>query len=267
MPLVKEMPFDQFKIEKLRIFLLEMAERGQPRPFEIFVDTLKVIPKTCDPKEFDNYEHYVDEQTEIIRILIYNTDASPRNEKYVFRLRKCRREGELGEIESLIQDRLTAQERDYKANAVRGELDDVRKKLTEAEEYIEELQKELEEVRNSKKQFTFGEIASYILEGLMRRNTHLLTKLPGGEALAGIIEQDNQERGQLNAPFEQTASFQKKQHDPAVKPEHLQYVPFIDQLVNSFGPNDLHIVMQIINKLSEEPAQLKIVAELLNIKT
>jgi hypothetical protein len=34
--------YDQLKIDKLKHFLQEMAAKGQPRPFEIFVDNLKM---------------------------------------------------------------------------------------------------------------------------------------------------------------------------------------------------------------------------------
>jgi len=66
--------YDQLKIDKLKYFLEEMASKGHARPFEIFVDSLKVIPKTDDPKEFDNYEYYMNEDTEKVRILIYNSN-------------------------------------------------------------------------------------------------------------------------------------------------------------------------------------------------
>jgi hypothetical protein len=55
MPITNE-KYDQLKIDKLRHFLMEMAAKGQVRPYEIFVDGLKVVPKTEDPKDFDNYE-------------------------------------------------------------------------------------------------------------------------------------------------------------------------------------------------------------------
>jgi hypothetical protein len=37
--------YDQLKIDKLKHFLEDMASKGQAKPFEIFVDNLKVVPK------------------------------------------------------------------------------------------------------------------------------------------------------------------------------------------------------------------------------
>ena len=40
MPVSNE-KFDQLKIDKLKHFLEDMAAKGNPRPYEIFVDNLK----------------------------------------------------------------------------------------------------------------------------------------------------------------------------------------------------------------------------------
>ena len=64
--------YDQLKIDKLKHYLEDMTAKGHAKPYEIFVDSLKVVPKTEDPKEFDNYEYYMNDDTEKIRIQIYN---------------------------------------------------------------------------------------------------------------------------------------------------------------------------------------------------
>src|SRR5437660_12631732 len=95
--------YDQLKIDKLKHFLEDMAGKGHPRPFEIFVDSLKVVPKSEDPKDFDNYEYYMNEDSEKVRILIYNSQHSPRNDQYCFYVQQNKQEkpvNGLGEIEN-----------------------------------------------------------------------------------------------------------------------------------------------------------------------
>ncbi|HKC35274.1 MAG TPA: hypothetical protein VKB95_04395, partial [Chitinophagaceae bacterium] len=66
---------------------------------------------------------------------------------------------------------------------------------------------------------------------------------------------------------ETEASFQKKSDtNDQLKPEHLQYIPVLQQLDAAFDAQNLEIVMQVIGKFSEEPSNLKTVAELLNIQ-
>jgi hypothetical protein len=276
MPIVVNEKYDQLKVDRLKNFLENMAAKGQSRYYEIYVDSLKVIPKTDDPKEFDNYESFVDENTEKVRIVIYLSGASPRNDQYCYYMQGAKQDkglNGLGDLDGIIQEKLAARDREYEMNRLKDELAETKKQLEEAEEYADVLQQQLEETKTNKFKLgniNIGELASVALEGMIRRNPQLLTKLPGGESLAGIIEQDNQEKQQLlTVPVEPDggASFQKKNADSgSLKPEHLQYIPVLQQLDGAFNTADLEMVMQILQRLSEEPANLKTVAELLNIQ-
>jgi len=252
-----------------------MAAKDQARFYEIFVDSLKVVPKTDDIEDFDNYERYLDENTEKVRIVIYGSGVSPRNDQYCYSLQagKSGRElNGLGEIESIVQEKLAARDREYELAQLRKELEETKKQLSEAEEYADGLFQRLETEKTNK--FKLGniniaEFASVALEGIVRRNPQLLHKLPGGETLAGIIEQDTIEKQQsLSRPQEETqASFQKKTAPGSeLKPEHLQYIPVLQQLEQAFNAEQLELLSKILNKFSEEPANLTPVAELLNIQ-
>ena len=275
MPVTNE-NFDQLKIDKLKHFLEDMAAKGQARPYEIFVDGLKVVPKTEDPKDFDSYDYYMNEDTEKIRILIYNTNLSPRNDQYSFFVQKNRQDKSmngLGEIEGIIQEKLAARDKEYAMNKLKEELEETKKQLEESEEYAEGLETQLEDLKANKFKLgniNMGELASVALEGIVRRNPQLLSKLPGGEALAGIIEQDNmdKEKRQLtpSAP-EGEASFQKKSETvEGLTEEQKRYASFIAQLEQTFNEAQLADVMQVIHKLAEEPGQLEPIKQLLNIQ-
>lgn len=267
--------FDQLKVDRLKHFLEDMAAKGQPKPFEIFVDTLKVIPKTEDPKDFDSYEFYLNEDTEKIRILIYNSAHSPRNDQYCFYMQKGGQQkplNGLGDIDGIIQERLNARDREHEMNRLKEELEETKKQLDEAEEYAEELEKQLEDTKANKFKLgniNFGELASVALEGIVRRNPQMLAKLPGGEALAGIIEQDTaeKEKKQLsNSPApESEVSFKKKTNETLTE-DQKRYIGFLSQLEHAFNQQELEILMKVIQKLSEQPAQLKEVTQLLNIE-
>ena len=260
--------YDQLKIDKLKHFLMEMAARGQARPFEIFVDNLKVIPKTEDPKEFDNYEYYMNEDTEKIRILIYNSAATPRNDQYCFYVQQNKPEKSLnglGDLDGIIQEKLSARDREHEARLMKEELEETKKQLEEAEEYAEQLERQLEEAKSNK--YKLGkldlvELGGAVLEKLAVKNAGTLEKI----GLAGLVAPNNTVG---TATTEETnASFQKKSESPPdLKPEHLQYIPVLQQLDAAFERPQLEIVMKVIAKFSEEPEQLQTVAELLNIQT
>jgi len=261
--------YDQLKIDKLKHFLEEMAARGHARPFEVFVDNLKVVPKTDDPKEFDNYEYYMNEDTEKVRILIYNSQNTPRNDQYCFYVQKHKGEkpsslNGLGEIETIVQEKLSAKEKEYELQRLQKELEETKNQLEEAEEYVEELEKQLEESKTNK--YKLGkldlvDLGTLVLGKFAEKNAEVLSKV----GLQGLSTSSKDLP--LNSSEESEASFQKKTGESGqLNPESLQYIPVLQNLDQAFAKEDLEVVMQILQKFTEEPTQLKTVAELLNVQ-
>ena len=268
MAVVTNEKYDQFKIERLKNFLEDMAAKGQARHYEIFVDSLKVVPKTDDVKEFDNYEKYMDEGTEKVRIVIYVSGLSPRNDQYYFQVQHSKQEKSLnglGEIETIVQEKLSARDKEYELNQLKKELEEAKQQLAEAEDYADQLEQQLEETKSNK--YKLGkidlvELGGVVLENLATKNSPALEKI----GLGGLFGASN--HPEVAKTEESEASFQKKQEQTNdLKPEYLQYIPVMQHLDSAFAKEDLEIVMRVIQKFSEEPAHLKTVAELLNIQT
>ncbi len=268
MAVVTNEKYDQFKIERLKNFLEDMAAKNQPRPYEIYVDNLKVVPKTDDANEFDSYERYMDENTEKVRVVIYNSASSPRNDQYCFNVQMNKQEKSingLGEIETIVQEKLSARDKEYELNQLKKELEETKQQLEEAEDYVDQLEQQLEETKSNK--YKLGkldlvELGGIVLENLATKNSPALEKI----GLGGLFGASNQPEAPKTEESE--ASFQKKgEQQNDLKPEHLQYIPIIQQLYGAFANEDLEMVMRVIQKLSEEPTHLKTVAELLNIQT
>jgi hypothetical protein len=77
--------YDPIRIERIRHYLESNTEKGKPKFYEIFVDNLKAVDKTDDIGCFDEYKMYMDENTQMIKILIYtSTENCPRNDKFIF---------------------------------------------------------------------------------------------------------------------------------------------------------------------------------------
>src|SRR6478736_2825254 len=84
--------FDQNKVDSLKNHLKMMAEKEKAKFYEIYVDNLKAVPKTDEPAEFDSFEDYLTADSEQVKIVIYNTSSSPRNDQYVFLLKARNRD-------------------------------------------------------------------------------------------------------------------------------------------------------------------------------
>jgi hypothetical protein len=273
MPVTNDV-YDQLKIDKLKHFLEAQAERGQAKPFEIFVDNLKVVSKTEDPKEFDSYEFYMNEDTEKVRILIYNSNLSPRNDQYCYMVQRHKTEkplNGLGEIEGIIQEKLAARDREHEMNKLREELETIKEELTETEEYAKGLEKEIEHLKDNKFKLgniNIGELASVALEGIVRRNPQMLTKLPGGEALAGIIEQDNRDKERVleqpSAP--ESGVTVEKATGIDITDEEKRHLAYLRKLEQSFNKEQAEMFNSVLGAMVEEPSIIPTLIEFINPK-
>jgi hypothetical protein len=269
--------YDQLKIDKLKLYLQTQADRNAARYYEIYVDNLKAVHKTSDIQEFDSYEDYMTEDTDRIRILVYSTNPqSPRNDQYVYRMKKqeeqktvVQQQGLSGiEIENRMEEKLQTHRERWEHEALVKELEQTKQQLKESEEYAEKLVAELAVYRSKKMHWgnvNLGEFASVVVEGIVRRNPQMVAKLPGGEALAGIIEDDNRERASTTPTPETEVSFKKKSDTPELSEDEKGYLNFMRGIAESFDDEEIIILTQVITKLEEDTTQLKPVAELLNI--
>ncbi|MFI5195709.1 MAG: hypothetical protein ACHQD8_01345 [Chitinophagales bacterium] len=283
MPFIEE-KFDQDRIDSIRRFLHREADKGRKRDFEIFVNGFKVISRTNDVTEFDDYEQEIKGDTQSISILVYDGPSTNRNTKYHLLLHGepgigktldgigiglrtgSSSQGALGQI---IQEKLDAKEREHELTQLKEKLADTQKQLEESEEYTDLLQQQIKDLESGqlKKMIGVGDIAGYVLSGFLKQHPQIIKQIPiAGETLAGLL---NAPLPEQNNPVEssETATFEKKQTAPAAEDqEERQWVQYRHQLQHCFNEQQVSIIFAIVDKLSHEPGQIDIVAQLLNIK-
>jgi hypothetical protein len=106
------------------------------------------------------------------------------------------------------------------------------------------------------------------MEGMIRRNPQFLTKLPGGEALAGIIEQDNRDKEKLlsqpSAP-EPNVSFQKETA-PDITEDEKRHLAYLRKLEQTFSREQAEMFNAVIGAMVEEPSLIPTLLEFINPK-
>lgn len=275
--------FDQQKIDRLKNHLVAMAGKGQAKLYEIFVDSLKAVPKTDEPNDFDGYEDYMTPDTEQIKIIIYQSSLSPRNDQYVFILKARNRE----EATNLALSSLPS--RSFSRNSLTEWRDIQEKKSAEAMEIanlkktISELRQENEELEAENEQLAsavlaakengnklggvhIGDIVSVALEGLVRRNTHIIAKIPGATELAGLIEKDNTKTPEL-AQENKEVSFKKKEtiiSEPVLTQQEKEFIGLFHELHKLFSPEEILQIIEVLDAMSKDKSMLADVLEYLN---
>ncbi len=287
--------FDNYtpnKIENLKNHLVAMAAKGNAKQFEIFVDALKAVPRTDEPDQFDGYEDYMTPDTEQLRILIYNTNLSPRNDQYVFVLKAHNREeaNNLGlqgfpnktfSKTSLSgwrerQVHQSIEGKNFEIAQLKKEISELKNEVTAAEEQNETLKLELNEARaeiavakqngNKIGGIHIGDIASVALEGLIRRNTKFIAQIPGASELAGLIEKDNKRDPNENTQQADTeVSFKKKSENSETKETPAEntlterekhFIGLLKVLEKVFSEEELSKIMSVLEYFAKDKAFL-----------
>lgn len=262
---VKKEKFDPSRIQMLKDYLTDQQHDGCPRPFEIFVDELRVVMRTEELSRFDNYEKYLRPDTGYILIKLYY-NSSPNNDQYFFYLREDAGEGGgLNGLEKIVTQRLNDRDKDYQISRLTEELEKIKADLEQAEEYSEELEAKIEELKNQKHgigKINVGELAVSTLEALVQRNPKWLNNTTVGKTLAGLVAGDP---SKAEPETEAEAAFKKKTDQPEMNENEQVILELIRNLEKTMDESQLRLTALIIQKLSAEPQQVLPVAELLSV--
>ncbi len=258
--------YDPQKIEKIKNFLSGLTLRNQPRPYEIFVDTFKVVPKTDDIEQFDLYEEYMDGDTRTITIKIYHTVGSPKNDQHIFRINSDAMSGQelagIERMEQIVSEKLDAKDREYEAKRNVELLEEYRKKLEDADEYIDTLEERLDIAQSDRyklKGFDLVEFGSIVLSRLAEKNADVLH----GLGMGGLFRKDMPQEVPQLAPPQGSASFQKKKDMAGSDEKQLRHLATLQQLESIFNEQQMVGVIGILNHLMEHPGKIETVTALL----
>lgn len=274
--------FDQQKVNNLKTHLDTMAAKGKAKFYEIYVDALKAVPKTDVAEEFESYEDYLTTNTNEIRIVIYYSEASPRNEQYVFSMKAKSPEEALDfglngvafrsySSKDLVQLRQQKERKTAETMEIQGlkrQISELNGEIEEKDQYIERLESGIEQAKangNKIGGMHIGEIVSVALEGMVRRNTHLIAQVPVLNGLAGIIERDNVQPAQtITQQPETEVTFKKKeQTTPVLSEEDQQCLGLMKNIQSHFTADEFTKVINILDALSKDKEQITPVMELL----
>ena len=137
--------------------------------------------------------------------------------------------------------------------------------MAELEAELATLNAELKVTEGKKKESSMngflGEMGSAFVESLIRRNPAILSKIPGGDALAGMIEEDNKRIEETQQEEEPEVTFRAKPEDNREAQEALGFVNYLRQRFNKEQFGKLNLLIDLLadapEKLDEFIAQLK----------
>lgn len=250
--------YDPNKVERLAEHLRLYQEKGQPIDYEIVVDGFKVVRRTSDPGMFSMFENFVDANTKSMEILLYN-GASNNNDKTIFYFGELPKEGLSGvDIDNRIDEGVQRKlkERDY--DELKKDNEELEKEVDELEKQVEQLEKEKAELVASQSPLkgVLGEIGSSLVESFIKRNPQVMKSIPGGEALAGLIENEDKTKATEDQSAESEVTFTSKS---ALSEDHKYAIQFVDQLKAQFTREEFDKVLLVLEGMSNDKNKIETV--------
>lgn len=272
MPL-HDLKFDQHKIDSLKRYLQREAEKGRTKDYEILIDGFRVVSRTDDITEFDDYEQEIKGDTRNISILIFDGPGTNRNTRYSFSLQSdtSNRAGSalngLGEIEQVVADKLAEREREFELLQVKEQLKATKHDLTESEAYAETLEQRIKdmEAKRYTNAVSIGEVAGLVLKTLVKQN---IARIPGGQALAGLLGTDQPD--ELTSAEESThaqVSFEKQPGNSGLDEQTRNRLSLIEQMQQNFNEQQMVGVFSILDILVATPEKIDVVLKQLGLQS
>lgn len=281
MSIVKE-KYSSNRINLLHQMLLNDAEQGDPRDYDIKVDELKVVQRTNDPERFFSHEEFVQPETACITVNIY--DGSSRRctkyQLYFGDVQASASASTLSGIENTIKEKIGSERMQWEYEQMKKEKGALEHKLGEAEEYIEELQdklshvhQEFETLKNKRvnlAEMNAGKLLGFATDYLVKNHPAITRKIPILSGLSGLLTGGDEEEDSLtgigtNSETVPSVSFSKKESadSPRYDAATEHKLAFIQGMEESFTEPQLDKVIEIIQGLAAKPEQLDIIHGLL----
>jgi hypothetical protein len=265
---VNKMSYNSEKVALLKQLLVNSKENGKPIDYEIRVDGMRAVPRTNDPEQFDRHEDFIDADTSSVTILLYE-GASRNNNRHIFLMKDEPKSEPKNkplsgvEVDKMVNERVEEIKQQMKYDQLKKENQEQKEELKEAYGTVDKLRKMIGDMQNQKgiDSLNWGKVAGAAAEAIIRNNPHIIARIPGGEALAGIIVEDNKKQEQsASEPQKETeATFSKKPADtePPLTDDEKKYRQIMQYWEENLDQEQINHVTDIINTLIDKPEAIE----------
>ena len=274
--------FDQNKIDLLKSHLVLSAQRNTPKFYEIFVDTLKAVPKTDNPEEFEGYEDYISPDSSFVKIVIYS-GLSPRNDKYFFSFKAQTQQEAFedgldgiavktyshSELEKIKIEKAIKTSEQEEIKTLKKQVEELNSTLEQKQAHIERCEKGLQIAKENGNKIGgihAGDVISRAVTGIIKQNSQAIEKVTGIDGLAGIIDNTGSSVSPQESAPDTEVTFKRKEATPEVSTlsdQEKEFLKLCKVLQSHFTEPEMASVMSILDTLSKNKSQIQPVLELL----
>ncbi len=260
--------YDTVKVNGIKKLLEYQSSKGIPVYYKITIDKNDIVGRTNDIKQFDSYIGLLGSGKKLIVCTFNSPTTKHMSSRRVFDLSNIIPEQvfaaapqALNGIETKEQWKAEA-DKENAARDMERQFTELKAEHVEAEEYIEKIEAEKEELKAEiAKLKEGGSVKDLLLTGIqaLAQNPKIQEKIPAVAALSGLTE--NKE-----GVKEESASFSKESPAFEMSEDEKTYIHALRHLEHDeFEKGQKEWFIKIIDQLARKKEDIKLVAELLNI--
>lgn len=257
--------YDPNKLDRIHKIIEIASKTGEQKFYEIFLDNLKVVPKTSDPEKFNSFTEFITKESECLTLHLYFGTSQHSDIHYLYFKgvppNKIKQHGLSGvsmeEWEKQQKDKFLKEQ--YYEN-LEKENEELKAQLEELEEDFTKQEEHWEKIKNGKIN-SFGEIGSAIVLNLLN-NPGIRKRFPGLNALGDLgqvpstAQETNQEEKATFRRKGQKEEESEKTTENNLSEQEILYLDFLRKLSECLDEKQMETLIHIIAALGKNPIAL-----------
>lgn len=190
-------------VNMLKRWLEGMAQQGYTKYYEILIDGVRVVHKTSNMEEYNQHFKWMDETVQSVRVLVYNTKKSHRSTAFEFRTEKYveglsnklyptrKRRLNEEEVNRRVQQTVEQKQKEQEFVDLQKQNSTLNKRITDAEDYIRNLESKLEDKKGEGDDFNFGSMLN--MASILADKNPALKEQLNEFGLSGLLNKEKAE--------------------------------------------------------------------------
>ncbi len=267
-----EQAYDPALLDNIKRILEIQVSQGKPQSYEIYVDGLRVVPRTTVTEIFDSYKTFLTQASKKITVTIYRGIKTPACTSHIFVVEaekvaavqstSVQLPGMLNgtEVQQYVRELMDKERLANKVIQLEEKLSERENKLSEAEKYISDLQRGIDLLKDEK-----DSKQSVIYDRLFKiaENPPDWLKLL---VLNNSSPQKATQLGETEKTKEKAEVTIKRKEQPALSEDEKDFLKLMNIMQEGLEEDQFTLLMLVNRKLTDEPGLITDVADLVEVK-
>lgn len=265
-----EQTYDPALLDNIKRILEIQVSQGKPQSYEIYVDGLRVVPRTTVTEIFESYKTFITPASKKITVTIYRGIKTPACTSHVFKVEpekavqqpvQVQSSNSLNgpEVQQYVRELMDKERLANRLVQLEEKLTEKENKLSEAEKYISDLQRGIDLLKEEK-----DNKQSVIFDRLLK----IAENPPDWLKLLVLNNNSPQKATQLGETEtkEKTEVTIKRKGAPALTEDQKDFLKLMNIMQEGLEEEEFTMLMLLNRKLTDEPGLIPSVADLIDVK-